>query len=191
MTPVLTVARYAVFGAVALAALAGTASWLVRDRHVSPFSPFGRFLRSASDPLLDPVEARLLRSGGNPRHAGWWLVVGVAVVGLLLLALLGWLTDQWVVMQMLSVGGAWGIIRYAVNVVYQVLFFALLVRVVGSWLGAFRYNRWMRIPYLLTDWLVEPIRRALPPLGRFDFSPLVALLVLWVLKSILLRVLPF
>src|SRR2546422_10979411 len=95
MPPTLVILRYVAFGAVVLAALAAMASWLVRERHVSPFGPLGRFLRGASDPLLDPVETRLLRMGGNPRHAGWWLVAGVAVIGLLLLALLGWLVNTW------------------------------------------------------------------------------------------------
>jgi uncharacterized protein YggT (Ycf19 family) len=46
----------------------------------------------------------------------------------------------------------------------------------------------MRIFYALTDWLVEPIRRVLPQMGMFDWSPLVAWLVLLVLRSVLLSV---
>jgi uncharacterized protein YggT (Ycf19 family) len=41
----------------------------------------------------------------------------------------------------------------------------------------------------LTNWLVEPIRRMLPPFGMLDFSPLVALLVLWLARTLLLSVL--
>jgi YggT family protein len=44
----------------------------------------------------------------------------------------------------------------------------------------------MRPFYALTDWLIEPIRRIVPPVGMFDLSPLVALIVLWGLKFILL-----
>ena len=128
--------------------------------------------------------------GGNPQHAGWWLVVAVAVIGLLLLALLSWLLDQWLTVRAVSLVGGWSVARYGVVVVYNILFFALVVRVVGSWLGAFRYNRWMRPVYFLTDWLVEPIRRALPPVGMFDLSPLVALVALWLLRAILLGLLP-
>jgi YggT family protein len=35
----------------------------------------------------------------------------------------------------------------------------------------------MRPFYLLTDWIVEPLRRIIPPLGIFDISPLVAWLL--------------
>jgi YggT family protein len=47
----------------------------------------------------------------------------------------------------------------------------------------------MRPVYALTDWLVEPIRRVVPPLGMFDLSPFVALIVLWGLRYILLAAL--
>src|SRR5439155_3454 len=71
--------RYVVFAAFAASALVALASWLVRTRRISPFGALGRTLRSASDPLIRPVETRLVRAGGNPAHAGWWLVVAVAV----------------------------------------------------------------------------------------------------------------
>src|SRR5207249_11156842 len=70
--------RYLVFAAFAASVLVALASWLVRTRRISPFSALGRTLRAASDPLIRPVEARLVRAGGNPVHAGWWLAVGVA-----------------------------------------------------------------------------------------------------------------
>jgi YggT family protein len=187
---ILTYARYAVFGAVVLAGLAAVASWLVRERHVSPFGGFGRFLRKSSDLLIDPVEHRLHRWGGNPQHAGWWLVVGVAVIGLAVLALLGWLLNQWLTVSVVSRSGTWTIVRYVVYSACSVLIAAIFVRVIASWFGAFRYNRWVRPAYVLTDWLVEPIRRLLPPMGMFDFSPLVALIAVWVLRALLLSLLP-
>jgi uncharacterized protein YggT (Ycf19 family) len=188
MPPLLTVARYAVFGAVALAAIAGGASWLVREQRVSPFSPLGRVLRSASDPFLQPVEVRLLRMGGNPRHAGWWLVVGVAVIGLLGLALLGWAVDAWFTLSSAVGYGPRGIVFVIVNWTYDVLVAALWVRVIGSWFGAFRYNRWVRPAYFLTDWIVEPVRRVLPRFGPFDWSPLAAWAALWVVKTLIVRI---
>src|SRR5947209_623240 len=188
MPPTLLIVRYVVFGAVVLAALAAMASWLVRERHVSPFGPLGRFLRGASDPLLDPVETRLLRMGGNPRHAGWWLVAGVAVIGLLLLALLGWLVNSWFTMSSAVQYGPRATVFMLVNWAYYVLVAALWVRVIGSWLGAVRCNRWVRPAYLLTDWIVEPLRRLLPRFGAFDWSPLAAWAALWVIKRIILSV---
>ena len=36
---------------------------------------------------------------------------------------------------------------------------------------------------VLTDWLIEPIRRILPPVGMIDFSPLVAWLLLSLVRG--------
>jgi YggT family protein len=178
--------RYLVFGAFALSVLVALASWLVRTRRVSPLGRLGRSLRAASDPVLRPVETRLLRLGGNPVNAGWWLVIGVAIAGVVLLSLFDWAvrTFQW--MYAAFTGGPQGILVVLIVVGYNVLFVALMLRVIASWFGFFRYSRWMRPAYALTDWLVEPIRRLLPPTGAIDFSPLVALLVLWVLQKLLL-----
>src|SRR6266568_4880554 len=85
--------RYVVFAAFAASVLVALASWLVRTRRISPFGALGRTLRAASDPLIRPIEARLVRAGGNPVHAGWWLAVGVAVAGVLLITLWNLLVD--------------------------------------------------------------------------------------------------
>src|SRR5207249_1209410 len=82
--------RYAVFAVFVLSVVVAFTAWLVRARRVSPFGALGRALRAASDPLIRPVEMRLVRLGGNPVNAGWWLVVVVALGSVVLLSLLDW-----------------------------------------------------------------------------------------------------
>src|SRR5216117_3723004 len=183
-----TLARYAVFAAFSLSVLVAFASWLVRARRVSPFGALGRMLRAVSEPVIRPVEARLVRLGGNPVNAGWWLVVVVAIGGVVLLSLMDWIVGTFYGLSRAAGGGQRAMLAFLIGAVYSVLFAALLLRVVASWFGAFRYSRWMRPAYALTDWLVEPIRRVLPPMGAVDWSPLVAWLALWVLKQVLLSV---
>src|SRR2546428_1305654 len=182
------VLRYLVFAAFAASVLVALASWLVRTRRISPFGPLGRTLRAASDPLIRPIEARLVRVGGNPVHAGWWLAVAVAVAGVLLITLWNLLVDTAYGVAAAYTEGPRGAMVLAVVVAYRILVAALVVRVIAGWFGYFRYSRWVRPAYALTDWLVEPIRRVLPPAGGFDWSPLAAWLALWVLKRVLLTV---
>lgn len=82
---------------------------------------------------------------------------------------------------------AWA--RWLVNTAFQVIMLALIVRVVASWFGHGPYTRWLRPAYLLTDWLVTPIRRFLPPFGMIDLSPLVAYVALILLRGLLLALL--
>src|SRR5207245_11760129 len=84
------VVRYGVFSLFVLSALVALASWLVRTRRLSPFGPVGRALRGATEPVLRPVQRRLVRRGGNPVHAGWWVVVVVAAAGVLLVCARDW-----------------------------------------------------------------------------------------------------
>ena len=184
----MNVVRYAVFAAFALAVLAGLASWLVRTRRVSPFSALGRFLRS-SDVVIVPVERRLVRMGGNPVHAGIWLAVVVAIVGILFISLAQWAINTGFLVSGALQGGPRALAVLAVRSVYSVLVFAIFVRVIASWFGAFAYNRWVRWAYVLTDWIVEPIRRILPSFGPLDISPLAAWFVLFVVQRILVSIL--
>ena len=51
---------------------------------INAFGAWARFVRRWSDPLLRPLERRLVRGGANPQDAPFWLV-GIVVVGGLVL----------------------------------------------------------------------------------------------------------
>src|SRR5256885_11883894 len=98
--------RYAVFAVFVLSVVVAFTAWLVRARRVSPFGALGRALRAASDPLIRPVEMRLVRLGGNRVNAGWWLVVVVALGGVVLLSLLDWAVGLFYGISAAAGGGA-------------------------------------------------------------------------------------
>jgi YggT family protein len=74
-------------------------------------------------------------------------------------------------------------LRLLVSAIFTILMAAILIRVIASWFGIGPYRRWMRPVVALTSWLIDPIRRILPPVGMFDFSPMVAWLVLYVVRG--------
>lgn len=61
----------------------------------------------------------------------------------------------------------------------------VLVAVIASWVQLSPYNPIGRIIYGLTEPLLQPIRRVLPPLGGLDFSPIVLLLLVQLVKRML------
>ena len=178
--------RVVVVIALAYASAVALTHWAVRSRRITPFGAWPRFMRRASDPVLLPLERRIVRSGGSPQDAPLWLVGIVIVGGLLLVSLVQWLAGFAVSLEILAQSGAraWG--RFLVSGLFTVVMVALFVRVISSWFGISPYRPWMRPVMLLTDWIIDPIRRILPPFGMIDFSPLVAWLVLSLLRGFVL-----
>jgi YggT family protein len=189
MATFLSAARAVVLAVFLVALFAGTAAWLVRTRRISPFGTLGGFLRRASDPLMRPVETRVVRIGGHPAQASFWLILGCAVAGILLLTLLEWIAVTLIELRLAAAAGGREVAAFVVRMAYRLAVAALVVRVVASWFGLGRYRRWLRPVYVLTDWIVEPLRRVVPAVGAIDVTPLVAWLVLWLLQGFILAVL--
>lgn len=183
------VARALVLAALVYAVAVAVTHWAVRSRRLNPFGRWPRLVRRASDPVLRPIERRVHRAGGNPQDAPLWLLGIVVIGGLLLLSLLNWLIGFTVRLEYLSAAGPRAWVIQIVNWAFTIVMVALFVRVIGSWFGVSRYTRWMRPAYILTDWIVEPIRRVMPPFGMLDLSPLVAYLVLLVGRSVVMGLL--
>jgi YggT family protein len=180
---VYTVVRGIVVLALAYASVVALTHWAVRSRRISPFGAWPRFMRRASDPVIQPVERRVIAAGGNPQNAPLWLLAGVIAGGLVLISLTGWVIDFLVRLSWMAQGGPRVWVQSAVSLIFTVLMGAILIRVIASWLGIGPYRRWMRPVMALTNWLIDPIRRILPPVGMFDFSPMVAWLVLYVVRG--------
>lgn len=56
--------------------------------------------------------------------------------------------------------------------------FAIIVRVILSWIAPAGYNPALAIIHTLTDRILRPFRRVIPPLGGLDLSPLFAIILL-------------
>lgn len=184
-----TAVRTLVIAALVYASAVALTHWAVRNRRINPFGRWARFMRKVSDPALLPLERRILRAGGNPQNAPLWLLGIVIAAGLVLLSLTNWLIGIAASLQWVAQGGPRAWIQVLVSALFTVLMTAILIRVIGSWLGIGPYRKWMRPVYALTNWLIDPIRRLLPPLGVIDFSPMVAWLVLYVLRGFVLGLL--
>lgn len=62
----------------------------------------------------------------------------------------------------------------------------ILARVILSWIASpFSRNPVVQFIRAVTDPMLEPIRSVLPRTGMFDFSPMVALLILQLLRGFL------
>jgi YggT family protein len=183
------VIRTLVIAALVYASIVALTGWAVRSRRLNPFGAWARFIRTVSDPVVQPLERRILRSGGNPQNAPLWLLGIVVAAGLILMSLTAWLIDAVVRLQWMAQSGPRMWLESLVGLLFTVLMAAILIRVIGSWFGIGPYRKWMRPFYILTNWLIDPIRRILPPFGMIDFSPMVAWLVLYVVRGFVMGLL--
>lgn len=62
--------------------------------------------------------------------------------------------------------------------------FAIIVRVVLSWIAPSGYNPALAIIHTLTERILQPFRRVIPPLGGLDLSPLFAIIALMAITII-------
>ena len=184
-----SVTRGLVVAIFAYAVVMAATHWAVRSRRLNPFGGWARFVRRISEPVLRPLERRILRAGGSPSDAPLWLL-GIALVGgLVLISLMRWAIGFTYELGALAQAGPRDWLIAAVSWVFRILMIALLVRVIGSWFSVSPYAKWMRPFIMLTEWLLEPLRRLLPPFGPLDLSPMVAYLLLWIAQQAVVRAL--
>ncbi len=170
--------RIAIAAAFLFTLIVAVTHWLVRERKLAAFGVWARTVRRVSDPVLQPIERRLVRSGGNPQQAPVWLAGLTLILGLVALWLFRWIVGTFVSLVYLSRGEPRFWIAQLVHWAFSILEIAIIIRVIGSWIGAGRYTRWMRPFVVLTEWLLAPLRRVIPPFGMIDISPLVAYFLL-------------
>jgi len=186
-------ASYAVFVAgvrtallylAALAAAICAFDWAVRTRRVSPFNRVARFFRGRIEPVMAPVERMVVRAGGVPSSAPWWTLAAVVVGGIILVSVLQ-LAGGVLTQVLFGFSDPRSIPTLLLSWAFALVKFALLVRVLSSWLPVSPYSKWIRWSYLLTEWMIAPLRRIVPLVGAFDITPIIA----WFLLGLLQRAL--
>jgi YggT family protein len=156
---------------------------IVNGADLNPFGWFALGVRRWTDPLINPVRRGLGRSGLDPKFA--------PLVAILIGILFGYFALELVENVLIMVGGVissvqagaplrlLGFLLYGVLAIYMLLIF---MRIVFSW-GMSQVNPLMRFLLRVTDPVLLPFRRLIPPIGMFDISPIVVLLLLQLIQT--------
>ena len=74
------------------------------------------------------------------------------------------------------------------SILLTILIWAILIRVLLSWIPNLdRGHPAVQLLAQITDPVLEPARRIIPPIGGIDISPIVVLLLLRLLQELLYR----
>jgi len=173
---------------VVAAIIAVTALMVIRliadAANLNPFSKLALLIRQLSDPFVFRMRRGLMGFGIDPKYA--------PIVVILIAILLGYFALQLADTLAFTVAGllnslthgaivsALGYIIYGAVSLYIVFIF---MRIVFGW-GMVSYsNRIMKFLVNVTEPLLGPLRRIIPPLGMMDISPIVAFLILWLFQQ--------
>ncbi len=142
------------------------------------YNPLAQFLVAVTNPALKPLR----------RVTPGLFGIDIASVVLLLLLealrliLIGLLLNQPLHPGVMAFNGIVDLIQLTLNI----YLFGILIRVVLSWLNPYP-NAASQILARLTDPLLRPARRLIPPFSGVDLSPMVVILVLILVQMVVLR----
>lgn len=175
----------AIYLAMAAVALLMIVRLITDKMDLNPFAWTSRTVRRLSDGFMIPMRGGLRAIGVDPKFA--------PLVVILVTVLLGIFVLQFVTSTAVTVAGlvngvidgdlirVFGFVLYGLLSLYSLL---ILIRVVLS-VAMLSYSyRIMRFLFDVTEPLLGPLRRMIPTLGRFDISPMIALLIVWVFQAL-------
>ncbi len=74
-----------------------------------------------------------------------------------------------------------------INNLFNFLQILIIIRVILSYTSYNQYNEFIKLLFLITDKVLEPIRESIPlQIGGMDFSPMVAFIILGFIKNFFL-----
>ncbi len=163
------------FGAYILAVMLRFLLQLVRADFYNPIS---QFIVKITTPVLRPIRRIVPGLGGIDFSSLllMWLLQAfelMLIIWITALPVSPWLAFGWAIPQL-------------VDLLINVFLFSILIQVILSWVNPGGYNPAIGLLHAITDPLLRPVRRMLPPMGGLDLSPMVVMVGLVLLKMLLL-----
>ena len=142
------------------------------------YNPISQFLVKVTNPLLLPLRRIIPSVAGIDTSAlVLMLSLQMALVGLIALLRGG----QVAIVSVLIFS-----IAELLQLFLNVLLFSILIQVVLSWVSPGTYNPVVSLLYSITEPVLRPCRRLVPPIHGIDLSPLVALIAIQLAKMLLI-----
>lgn len=133
------------------------------------YNPLCQFLIKVTNPLLVPMR-RVIPGWFGLDIAAVVLMIILETCNVLLLALITYFPFSEFLLVVIGVK--------LIKLVLNMYFFAILIRVIMSWITFAAHNPFYVPLIKLTEPLLRPVRRVIPTMGGFDLSPLIVLIVL-------------
>lgn len=144
------------------------------------YNPFSQFLVKVTNPPLKPIRMIIPGIGG----IDWASIVLMFLLKLAELVLLGLLPKSAIPpMPGLLVIASAGLVSLLVNV----FLFSIFIQVIISWVNPGSYNPVIGLLHQLTEPLMRPARRLIPPISGLDLSPMAVIIVLYLVLKLIVQ----
>ena len=143
---------------------------------VSGYNPISMTLRRVTNVIVLPL-SRLLPSGNRFSPGALVALILIQVVFIGLMFTLEGRLDAFNVLQALI----WAAIGCA-SLLINIIFYSVIAMIVVSFLAPQSSNPAVEFIWELTEPVMAPLRRILPPMGGLDFSPIILFIVLNVIR---------
>lgn len=151
---------------------------------LNPFGWMSRTLRRLTDGIVIPVRGALRGFGVDPKFAPLVVILLVILLGFFVLQLVGTIaTTVAGILTSLERGALVAVLGFILYGLLSLYILLIMIRIIFSWGGLGYTNRIMRFLIDMTEPLLGPLRRVIPPLGWLDISPIVAFLILWLFQA--------
>lgn len=154
------------------------ARFLLQACRVDFYNPISQGLVKATDPVLRPV--RMVLPGY--RNLDFAAFLAAVLVQVLLIMSLSALYGAFVGSVVTLIAQA---LLRVILLVVQIFWWSILIVIIAGWIAPGSYHPALALLQQITEPLLAPARRLLPPLGGLDFSPIVVFLILGVIERIL------
>ncbi len=158
------------------------ARFLLQACRVDFYNPISQGFIQVTDPILKPL--RLAVPGFRNLDIAAFLAA--LVMEVLLVVILSSIVGQ-------SFGTVFQVIVYGflqvLLLIIRIFWWSILIVIIASFIAPGSYHPALGLMQQITEPLMAPARKLLPPMGGLDFSPILVFLLLGVLERILPQVL--
>lgn len=138
------------------------------------YNPISQFVVKATRPLLNPIR-KVVPGIGAFDGASIVLAVLLQTLVYVLIAVMAGAALTWVNFI------AWSAVM-VLNLTVQIYFWAVIAMIILSWVAPGSYHPAVQLLHQITEPVMRPFRRLLPPVGGLDLSPILLFLVINVVQ---------
>ncbi|MFP6817208.1 MAG: YggT family protein [Pseudomonadales bacterium] len=163
------------------AAFLFVARFLLQVCRVDFYNPISQGIVKATDLVLKPVRM-VLPGYGNIDFAA---LIAALAANVLLIVAASAITDQYVgsVIQILTAG-----VLAVIGLALFIIKWSILIVIIAGFLAQGSYHPVLGMLQQLTEPVLAPARKLLPPMGGLDFSPILIFLLIGVIEQLLGRI---